>query len=91
VPVGALVEMLAASWGTDARYKFESGAAKVPESQLLSVDSSLLRSDLGWRPRLRLANAVQHTIEWYRVFLRDPAAARPITLEQITGFLDAAS
>ena len=40
------------------------------EASLLKLDSSKARNRLGWRPRLRLDDALQWVVEWYRAYQR---------------------
>jgi CDP-glucose 4,6-dehydratase len=88
VPVGQLVQMLAEKWGKGADVRIEPPAWQAPESQLLAVDSTLLRADFGWQPQISLPDGLGWTIEWYRSVLGDPASARAITLKQISELID---
>jgi CDP-glucose 4,6-dehydratase len=38
------------------------------EAEFLAIDPALARASIGWQPRLRSAQAVQWTAEWYRAF-----------------------
>lgn len=64
------------------------------EAQLLQLDISKTVSRLGWRPRLRVAEALSWTASWYGAVHRDASCAREVTLRQIDDFearVDAAS
>ena len=73
--VGEVVARLSQAWGGTATWSADPGPHP-HEAGLLSVDASLARHELGWRPRLMLANAIETTVAWYRHQLagRDPAA-----------------
>ncbi len=53
-----------------------------PEMNRLSLDSSLARDTLGWRPRLDHRSAIQWTAEWYAEHLAGANAVR-LCLDQI--------
>src|SRR5207249_7497806 len=42
------------------------GAAPVPETHVLALDSGRARSQLGWQPAYTCARALAETIAWYR-------------------------
>ena len=64
-PVKWIVEKLAASWGDGARWEVDTGHHP-HEAHFLKLDSSKARQQLGWAPRLRLAEALEWVVEWYR-------------------------
>ena len=53
-----------------------------PEMTRLSIDSSLARNTLGWKPRLDCRSAIKWTAEWYAEHLAGADAAR-LCLDQI--------
>ena len=69
-PVSHVVETLARGWGQGAKFRIEKpGEAQNPhEAHFLKLDNSLVRATLGWRPRLRLDDALALTVEWYKAF-----------------------
>lgn len=91
VPVGELIEKLAQSWGDGASMRVEAPAWQAPESQLLAVDSTLLRADFGWQPQISLSQGLGLTVDWYRAAVHDPANAERITAKHIAGFFDGAA
>ncbi len=58
------------------------------EAQLLRLDNAKAVAQLGWRPRLRVAEALAWTADWYREVNRDPGGARALTRGQIGAFAD---
>lgn len=61
------------------------------EARVLQLDISQARSDLGWRPRTDLEEALRLTAQWYRAFLDDPNSARSSLDAQIRSFVAHAS
>ncbi|HLN81284.1 MAG TPA: CDP-glucose 4,6-dehydratase [Thermoanaerobaculia bacterium] len=83
-PVQWIVERLGALWGEGAAWEIDR-TSQPPEAKFLRVDSSKARARLGWRPRLRLDDALEWTVDWYRQHGRG-ADVRKITEEQIARF-----
>lgn len=82
-PVGWIVERFAALWGKPA------GWAPMPgnhphEAALLKLDTTKARAQLGWRPAMRLEEALASVVEWHRA-VAGGADARAVTLAQIAG------
>ena len=67
-PVQWIVEQLVAYWGGDARWQLD-GHIHPHEAQFLKLDISKARARLGWEPRWRLADALQHIVTWHRAWL----------------------
>ncbi|OSZ70693.1 CDP-glucose 4,6-dehydratase [Sphingomonas sp. IBVSS1] len=83
-PVAWIVAELARLWGVPGQWKRWEGA--VPhEAHLLKLDCAKARNLLGWRPTLRLAEALAWIVEWHQ-FVADGGDARAITLDQINRF-----
>jgi CDP-glucose 4,6-dehydratase len=66
-PVGEVVKTIVELWGDGARWQGQSDGGP-HEAGLLTLDSTLARHTLGWRPNLRLGDALAFTVEWYRRF-----------------------
>lgn len=64
-PVARVVERTAELLGENARWHVDAGQHP-QEAGLLRLDSAKARQRLGWRPALRLDEALQLTIDWYR-------------------------
>ena len=83
VPVGALCEAFAEAWGPGGpRIAIRPDPNAPHEAGLLRLDSTRARLHLGWQPRLRLADALRLTADWYRGHA-EGADLRALTFEQI--------
>jgi CDP-glucose 4,6-dehydratase len=85
--VGWIVEHLASrlpelAWQVDA-------SPQPHEAHYLKLDSSKARSRLGWRPRWRLAEALDRTVQWHQAW-RGGADMRAFSLAQIAEYAAAA-
>lgn len=79
-----IVEQIASTWGSPVAW--EIGEGEHPhEAQILQLDCSKAAQQLGWRPVLRLSEALSMTIEWYQHFLSGKSA-REKCLEQISAY-----
>ena len=79
-----IVERIAATWGSAVAWKIDEGEHP-HEAQMLQLDCSKAAQQLGWRPVLRLPEALAMTIEWYQHF-RSGKSAREKCLEQIAAY-----
>ena len=92
-PVEWVARRLISAWGGAAACAFGATAVGSPmqpqphEARSLKLDCSLARAELGWRPTLSLAEALEWTAAWYKSFHADPAQARRVTEAQIDRFL----
>ncbi|MBM3618733.1 MAG: CDP-glucose 4,6-dehydratase [Alphaproteobacteria bacterium] len=84
-PVGYVLEELQRSFP----FTLELDTAPQPhEAKTLGLDITKAVTELGWRPRLTLADAVRWTGEWYNAVHTGESAAA-ITEKQISDFLNA--
>jgi CDP-glucose 4,6-dehydratase len=67
-PVEWMVRELIEFWGNGARWELEQGA-QPHETQCLKLDWSKAAARLGWRPALRLKDALAMTVAWYQAKL----------------------
>jgi CDP-glucose 4,6-dehydratase len=80
--VGVVARLAADTWGEGARL-VERVDPKAPhEAGLLTLNSDLAKTELGWRPRLDLEQAIALTTDWWREALAG-GDLRATTLEQI--------
>jgi CDP-glucose 4,6-dehydratase len=86
VPVGNIVSTVSRLWGPAARWVADKGPHP-HEAHYLKLDSSKARTQLGWRPRLGLAAALEWTVEWYKTQAQG-GDARALTLAQIERYMD---
>lgn len=84
-PVQWIAQKLAAGWGAEAQWGIQSGSNLPQESQMLRLDCSKARAELGWEPRLPLSEALALTVDWYRHFYGGKNL-RQKYLEQIAGY-----
>ncbi len=64
-PVEWIVSQLARLWGERAAWELEPGPHP-HEAHTLTLDISKAVAQLGWKPRLHLAQALEFTASWYR-------------------------
>jgi len=79
--VGWLVAQLSELWPGGLRWRVDEGEHP-HEARYLKLDSSLARTRLGWRPAVKLADALASIVAWYRA-LREGEDMRAVTLAQI--------
>jgi len=68
--VGEVAAMTARLWGDSARVRHAASAHHPHEAGSLRLDSTRARTELGWHPRWSLEQALQHTVDWHRAWLR---------------------
>jgi len=80
--VGDVAEMAARLWGTDARVEHAVAAENPHEAGLLRLDSTSARTELRWKPRWSLEQAVGATVAWHHAWKRRADMAS-VVVEQI--------
>jgi CDP-glucose 4,6-dehydratase len=65
--VQQMVARAAEIWGRDAKWQVDD-ADRVHEAQLLKLDSTKARVELGWQPRWSWEQALDQTFTWYSSF-----------------------
>ena len=80
-PVEWIVERMTKAWGDGASW-FIDGDPGVHEAGYLKLDASRARAELGWTPRLRLAEALDWVVKWHRAQTAE-ADMQAFSLEQI--------
>ena len=83
-PVKWIVEQLVERWGAGARWQLDDGNHP-HEAHFLKLDISKARSRLGWEPRWRLAEALQHIVTWHQAWLAGQDV-RALCLSQISRY-----
>lgn len=81
-PVGWVIDYMAARWGDGASHVIDQGDHP-HEAGLLRLDISKARHRLDWAPRLRLEQALDWLVEWYRRYYAGHRDLRAVTLRQI--------
>ena len=64
-PVGWIAERMTHFWGDGASWVLDESPSP-HEAGYLKLDASRARSHLGWAPKLRLENALELLVEWYK-------------------------
>lgn len=83
-PVAWIVEKMVGFWGEGAAWVLDPEPG-VHEAGYLKLDASRARADLAWRPRLRLIDALQWLVEWYKLHAAGDDMQKA-TLSQIAAF-----
>jgi CDP-glucose 4,6-dehydratase len=72
------------SWGAGGPELSLARTSQGPhEAGILKLDSTKAKTLLGWQPRLRIGEAIQVTVEWYRSYAAGNRALRALSEEQI--------
>ena len=87
-PVSWVVERLLSQWGAEGWDR--PNGDQPHEAVLLKLDCSKARSELGWRPALRLDQALRKVVDWHRE-VANGGDARAISLAQLKDYADVRS
>jgi CDP-glucose 4,6-dehydratase len=68
-PVERIANQLVQMWGDGASWRCAPDAG-AHEANYLRLDASRARFELGWEPRLRIEEALEFTMDWYRAWHR---------------------
>jgi len=82
--VREVVEMLIMAWGEDASWEKECSEG-YHEAQLLKLDCSKSRVELGWVPRWSLEVAIQKIVQWQKAY-REKENMQQLSLSQIKDY-----
>jgi GDP-L-fucose synthase len=66
VPVQRLVEAIVTASGHNLRIENDLRKPTIPIS--ISLDCTRAHRELGWRPKVSLAEGIQQTLDWYRAY-----------------------
>jgi CDP-glucose 4,6-dehydratase len=82
-----VAQRIVAAWG-EGEIIHKLNANDPSESNVLRLDSSKSAFHLNWRQRLTLCEAIEHTVEWYRLCCTDlnVAGLRTLTSRQIEDY-----
>lgn len=83
-PVGWIVEKMVGYWGDGAAWVLDPEPG-VHEAGYLKLDASRARTELGWRPKLRLETALAWLVDWYKAEGAGVEMQR-FTVDQITRY-----
>jgi CDP-glucose 4,6-dehydratase len=88
VPVSTVVDHLIELWGNGAEWVGDEGFHP-HEAAYLRLDCAKARAQLGWNPRLDLAQGLRLTVDWYKA-LQNGHDLRQLSLDQLDHFVGAA-
>jgi CDP-glucose 4,6-dehydratase len=83
-PVSWIVEEMARRWPKGASWNLSPGAHP-HEAQALRLDIGKARQRLGWRPALRLGQALDLVVDWHAA-LAAGADMRDVSADQIAAY-----
>lgn len=83
--VAEVIQASHQAWGETPGWAAESGNFP-PETRMLTLESSLAASALGWHPDLTLDEALRWTLDWYRADA-DGADMRAFSSRQIEDYM----
>ncbi|RYG53267.1 MAG: CDP-glucose 4,6-dehydratase [Chitinophagaceae bacterium] len=81
--VKELVELAIQTWGS-GRMEISTNGASLHEANLLKLDISKAKEELGWEPVLNAIEAIQWSMDWYKTPTPEQA---DITFKQIDNYL----
>jgi CDP-glucose 4,6-dehydratase len=84
-PADEVAGIAARLWGEGARVECASSTGNPHEAGVLRLDSTLARTDLGWKPRWPLEQALAQTVAWYRAWIRGADMAA-VSRDQIRAY-----
>jgi CDP-glucose 4,6-dehydratase len=88
-PVRWIVDRMRQAWAGGAAAVVDGGP-RPHEAGLLRLDSSRVRTALGWRPALTLGETIDWIVDWHKA-AHGGGDARAVTLEQIVHYATRAS
>ena len=84
-PVSWLSDQMIKQWGSGT-WQDVSDASQPHEAKVLKLDSALAQQKLQWRPRYKLPQAIEKSVDWYKRFYQGESAHR-LCLEQIDAYV----
>jgi CDP-glucose 4,6-dehydratase len=83
--VQEVVDLLISGWGDSARWEKE-GSEQPHEANLLKLDCSKARTQLGWTPKWDLETATQKIVQWQKAY-QAKENMQELTLAQINHYM----
>ena len=87
VTTGQLVTLFKEKWGEGFRWLDQAEENAPHEANFLKLDCSKLKTTFGWSPRWHIAEAVEKTVAWTRVWLKDGDIPKAMD-RQIAAYLE---
>jgi CDP-glucose 4,6-dehydratase len=88
LPVANILKLAQKFWGSPTEIDF-SKSSNLHEAQFLKLDISKAKQLLNWEPIWNIEKTIQHTVDWYKVFISNPEShdtTRAYTIGQIDQF-----
>ncbi len=85
--VQEVADLLISGWGDAARWEKE-GAKQPHEANLLKLDCSKARTQLGWIPKWKLETALQKIVKWQKAY-QTKENMQELSLAQINDYMSA--
>ncbi len=85
--VEEMTQLAISLWG-DGTYEAFKSEDQPHEAGLLRLDICKSTHELGWKPKLTAATAVELTINWYKCFYKNPINIASYTQHQIHSFFN---
>ncbi len=86
IPVAEFAKRTVAMWGKgeiDIRADLEAQH----EAKYLRLNCDKARNYLGWQPSLTIDQALEWSVDWYRLYYENPASALPVIETQIQRYM----
>lgn len=83
-PVEWIVKSLCEKWDGNASYRTDTGSHP-HEAHYLKLDCSKAKSELGWRPRWDLAQALDRIVDWTKAY-KERKGVKEVCLKQIEAY-----
>jgi CDP-glucose 4,6-dehydratase len=84
-PVKWVVQYMCQMWSHETGWSLDP-AANPQEAHFLKLDCSKARMCLGWQPKLKLAEALKWTVDWYLNYYKNVSLIRSLTEKQIMSY-----
>jgi CDP-glucose 4,6-dehydratase len=82
-PVAWIADRMTRFWGENATWVLDEDKNSPHEANYLKLDTSRARHELMWAPKLRLEEALEWLVTWYRAWKSSPDTIQALTLSQI--------
>jgi CDP-glucose 4,6-dehydratase len=76
IPVKQVIETFIQKWGADAKWQLANEEAPPKETNILTLDSSLAASTLGWKTEIGVEDSLKLTADWYKAFYQGQTSTR---------------
>lgn len=81
INVGDITNRIIEQWGGERKISYDGGDHP-HEAQLLKLDCSKVKHELGWYPILNMTETLEWTVDWYKAY-KEKKDIKKLTLRQI--------